>query len=201
MEKIFEKAQINVEHDLLGAARASCGKEAGLSGILGTGSNCCVYDGNNIIKDYRTGGYILGDEGGGVHMGKSVLKSFIEDKMPKDVREKFDAIYHTNVDEILENIYKKPLPNRYIAKFSQFAFQNREMVFLQKVILDSLISFFDSQVLRFEQAKTLPLNLIGSIAFHYQDYIREIAKTKNVRIGNILEKPISALVLYHHELS
>jgi N-acetylglucosamine kinase-like BadF-type ATPase len=199
LKRHFKKAKITVSHDLLGAARAACGHQAGLAGINGTGSNCCVFNGSEIIDSFPSGGYSIGDEGGGVNLGRRLLKAYIEEYLPADLRQKFDHRYKTDVDEILVNLYKKPYPNRYMANFSRFMFQNKEHPFISKLLLEEFDAYFDHQVLRFDQAKELPLNLVGSIAFYYHEYIKEVASNKGVTIGTILEKPISGLSLYHQE--
>ncbi len=198
---VFKNAQIKVKHDLLGAARASCGTEAGIAGILGTGSNCCLFDGKHVSREYRTGGYIIGDEGGGVNIGKRIIKAFIEDYMPNDLREKFDQRYALSVDDILENMYKKPSPNRFLASFSQFAFHHKEHPFISELIYRSFSAYFKNQVCRYPESKNLKLNLVGSIAFYYQEIIRKVAQEYKVAIGTIIEKPISGLSLYHTSIS
>lgn len=195
--QIFNSAKIKVMHDLLGSARAACGKNAGLAAILGTGSNCCVYDGSEIVKSRPSGGYILGDEGGGVNLGKRLLKTYVEKDLPSDLAEALENRYACNHEEILENIYKKPYPNRYMAQFSRFIYHHREHFFIAELIEMEFKAFFDHQVLRYEEALQLPLNLVGSIAFYYHEYIRSIAAEKGVRVGTILEKPISGLSLFH----
>ena len=201
LEKVFSNAKIEIEHDLLGAARAACGRNRGLAAILGTGSNCCLFDGENIIKSYRSGGYIIGDEGGGVDFGKRIIKAFIEDKMPIDLREKFDFRYKLKVDDILIKIYKEDFPNRFLASFSNFIYQNKNHPFIVELISKSFRSFFENQVLRYTIQKDIPINAVGSIAYFYHDYFRAIAEEYSIPVGNIIEKPIAALTLYHQSLS
>ncbi|MEQ8909559.1 MAG: hypothetical protein RIC95_10230 [Vicingaceae bacterium] len=196
----FPKAKIEVEHDLLGSARAACGHGAGLAGILGTGSNCCVYDGKNITDSFPSGGFSISDEGGGVKLGRRLLKAYIEEYLPQDLKKSFDLRYKIEVDEILENLYKKPYPNRYMAAFSRFVYHHREHPFTAELIQEEFRAFFDHKVLRFEAAKTLPLSLVGSVAFYYHEFIKAVAQEKGIGMGTILEKPISGLSLYHQEL-
>ncbi len=197
LKKVFTAANIHVFHDLLGSARAACGKNAGLAAILGTGSNCCVYNGNEIIESRPSGGYILSDEGGGVNLGKRLLKAYIEKDLPLDLNTAFEKRYGYSSEDILEHIYKKPHPNRFMAQFSRFIYHHRENHFIAQLIEKEFIAFFEHQVLRYDEALELPLNLVGSIAFYYHEFIRAIAAEKGVRVGTILEKPISGLSLFH----
>ncbi len=197
--KVFPKANVQVEHDLLGAARAACGKRPGLAGILGTGSNCCYYDGKTILRSFRSGGYSIGDEGGGVDIGRRVLKAWIEGNLPEELIKAFDQRYKISYDEILQALYKEDFPNRFMAKFSQFGFHHKAHPFIQAIILKSFDAYFKVQVLRHPEAKKLDLNLIGSVAFYYEDILRNVAEKHGVRIGTILEKPIAGMALYHSE--
>lgn len=197
---VFINATVTVEHDLLGAARAACGKNEGLAGILGTGSNCCVFDGQHIVQSFPSGGYILGDEGGGVSIGKALIKAFIELRMPKDLLELFNTRYKLTTTQILDKIYKEPFPNRFLASFSSFTFHHRNHPFIADLLYKVFQAYFEVQVKQFEESKNLKLNLVGSVAFYYQELIRTVAKDQSVSIGTILEKPISGLTLFHQEL-
>ena len=200
LSAVFASAKVNVYHDLLGAARAACGNSEGIAGILGTGCNSCLFDGENIVKNYRSGGFIIGDEGGGVDIGRRIIKAFIEERFDEDLKMRFDKRYKINIDEILENLYKKPQPNKYLASFSRFAFHNKEHPFIAQIIEKSIQAYFDERILRFDKATEIPLNLVGSIAFYYQEIIRKVAIKNKVNIGRIIEKPISGLTLYHSDI-
>lgn len=199
--KLFKNAKINIYHDLLGAARSACGSEKGLAGILGTGSNCCSFDGQHIVKEFRSGGFIIGDEGGGVSIGKAILKAYIENNMPPELVLKFDHQYKMTYDEILNSLYKKPYPNRFLASFSPFAFHNRNHYFISEILVNCFQSFFDVQVKRHENWDKLPLNLVGSIAYYYNQELSAVAEKNQIRINTILEKPIPGIALFHAGLS
>lgn len=201
LSSVFVNAEIFVEHDLLAAARASCGREKGIAVILGTGSNCCLYDGAKIIKSYPSGGYLLGDEGGGFHLGKQLLKAFIEERLPSELRERFIKRYGISSSELLHQLYQEDFPNRYMASFSPFIFHHRQHSFMAKLIANVFRDFFDRHLVRFEECKTLPINFVGSVAYYYQEFINEQIRHFGFQQGRVIEKPISALCLYHQDLS
>ena len=196
-EKVLPDSNINVSHDLLGAARASLGDEIGIVGILGTGSNCCAYDGKQITKEYRSGGYILSDEGGGVFMGKLLLKAFIEDELESQIHNAFSNEYNLDVDQILKMIYKEPYPNRFIASFSKFILRHHDHTQMRAIIEANFNAFFEQKVSRFENYTNLPLGFVGSIANHFEIHLKEAAERFNCRISVIEAKPIDALIRYH----
>lgn len=196
---LFPKTPIFVEHDLLGAARAACGRNAGLAGILGSGSNCCFFDGENIIEEFSTSGYFLGDEGGGVFMGKKLLKDFIENRMPADIKKSFDERYKLSKHDILNKLSTDERPNQFLASFAMFIYHHRDHDYIHEIIQYNFQQYFEIQVKSFSEYKNYPLNLVGSVAYYYQEYIRSIAQDNGIMIGNVLEKPIAGLTLYHME--
>lgn len=200
LKERFPSTEVLIEHDLLAAARATLGHKAGLAGILGTGSNCCRFDGEKIIEEYRSGGYIIGDEGGGVFLGKLIIKAFIEDRMESDLREQFEADYQLDTDGILESIYKKPFPNKFLASFAKFAAKNRSHPSINDMIEKNFRAFFETQLLRFREVTELELGLVGSVAHHFEDEIRKISRDYNIHTGKIIQQPINALLAYHRAM-
>jgi len=194
---VFPRAKVYVAHDLLGAARAACGRTKGLAAILGTGSNACVFDGKQITESFPSGGYLLADEGGGVHLGREVLKAYIEHRLPEELAKKFYKRYPMKPNQLLKELYGEEFPNRYMATYSFFVFHHRNHPFMSGLIQRVLGAFFENQLLRFEESKSYPINFVGSVAFYYQDFLYELAGHYQLKIGNIIEKPISALCLYH----
>lgn len=196
-KKSFPKAEVYVSHDLLGAARACLGDLPGLVGILGTGSNCCTYDGNEISREFRSGGFILSDEGGGVYMGKMLLKAYIEGELEADLRQSFDHEFNLNIDMILHKIYKEKMPNRFIASFSEFIGNHQTHPQIRDIIYENFNAFFKQKVCRFEDYHNQPLGIVGSIADHFESQLRDVAQTFQCNISRIEAKPIGALIKYH----
>src|SRR6476661_926596 len=122
MQMFFKNASVNIGHDLLAAARALLGNDRGFAAILGTGTNTCIYDGEDIEMSIDSLAYILGDEGSGCYIGKKLLSDYIRGYMPKNVRDVFWETFKLTPDEILDNVYTKPLPNRFCASFSKFVY-------------------------------------------------------------------------------
>lgn len=194
----FNKATIEVEHDMLAAARATCGDKSGMVAILGTGSNSCLYDGNNIVENVAALGYILGDYGSGVHIGKTFLQKMLGKELPLEIEEAFHQQYNLSITDILDAVYKQPLPNRFLASFSQFVFQHLQHPSIKKIVENCFDCFFQSNIIKYTNYQSQPLHLIGSIAFIYQDILKEIAEKYKVKVGKIIKQPIDELVHYHH---
>lgn len=199
LSNIFKNAEIEVQHDLLGVARALCGREAGIAAILGTGSNSCEYDGKQIVANIPSLGFILGDEGSGAHLGKELLRAFAYGELPEDLKNKFDFRYKTSISEILENTLQKPMANRYTAGFAKFLFHNINHPFISNIVINCFTEFFDRHICKYRSHKNVPLHFVGSIAYYFGDRLRYVAEEKGIVLGNILEKPIAALTLYHHQ--
>jgi glucosamine kinase len=190
-------AKVDVTHDLMAAARALCGKDKGIACILGTGSNSCYYNGKKIIKNSPGLGYVLGDEGSGAYLGKKVLQYYLYDTFDDELRGRFDLTYTTNVAEILENVYKKPLPNRYLAGFTKFLAENRGHYMVENIIEDGLNDFFFSHLCKYRETWTLPVSFAGSVAFGFKDVLQQLCNSYEFELGKVLKNPMEGLVAYH----
>ena len=197
LQKVFPKAAIKVDHDLMGAAKALCGNEKGVACILGTGSNSCYYNGKKIVKNSPGLGYILGDEGSGAYLGKKVLQYFLYNTYDPDLMDRFKAKYNTSAVEILEAVYKQPLPNRYLAGFVTFLVENRGHYMIENIIEDGFNDFFFNHVYKYRESWTMPINFIGSVAFGFKDVLKEMCNTYELQLGKVSKNPMEGLVKYH----
>ena len=199
LKSVFFGAETAVTHDLLAAARALCHKEPGIACILGTGSNSCLYDGEKIVDKIPPLGYVLGDEGSGSYIGKQLLNAFLKRDMPADLSEKFAKRFEAEVATVLENVYRKPSPSRYIAGFSRFAFHHLKHPYIFRLVYKSFEDFFEKNVCKYENYQQYKVHFTGSIAFYYSNVLRQVANDKGLFVKNIVEAPIAGLTLYHQE--
>jgi glucosamine kinase len=195
---VFEKAMVSVNHDLMAAARALCGRKKGIACILGTGSNSCYYDGKKIVKNSPGLGYVLGDEGSGAYLGKKVIQYYLYGTFDEELRARFDASYTTNASGILENVYKKPMPNRYLAGFCRFLAENRGHYMIENIIEDGLNDFFFTHLCKYRETWTLPVSFAGSVAFGFQDVLKQLCNSYEFELGKIMKNPMEGLVEYHN---
>ncbi|HZK64276.1 MAG TPA: N-acetylglucosamine kinase [Puia sp.] len=197
LKMVFPKAKAEVENDLTGAGRGVCGREKGIVAILGTGSNSGYYNGRHIVKNSPGLGYVLGDEGSGAYLGRKVLQYYLYKTFDEDLAARFDHEYHTDADEILDNVYKKPLPNRYIAAFAMFLAKNRGHYMIENIIEDGLQDFFFNHLCKYPETWKLPVHFVGSVAHGFQDILNELCSTYKWELGKILRKPMDGLIAYH----
>ncbi len=197
LKKLFPETRIEATHDLMAAARALCGNNKGIACILGTGSNSCYYDGKKIVKNSPGLGYVLGDEGSGAYLGKKVIQYYLYNTFDEDLRARFDAKFVTTPVEILENVYKKPLANRYLASFAIFLAENRGHYMIENIIEDGLNDFIINHLYKYRESWTLPINFAGSIAFGFRDVLKELCNSYELELGTILKNPMEGLIAYH----
>lgn len=197
LKEVFPGVPAEVENDLLGAARALCGREKGVACILGTGSNSCYYNGTRIAKNSPGLGYVLGDEGSGSYLGKKVIQYYLYNTFDEDLRARFDARFVTTPSEILDNVYKKPLPNRYLASFALFLVENRGHYMIENIIEDGLNDFFFHHVYKYRESWKNPIHFVGSVASGFQDVIRDLAVGNGLEVGRIIQNPMEGLVAFH----
>lgn len=196
LSAFFTNAYISVDHDLIGSAYATCGNKKGLTCILGTGSNISYFDGENVHKTKHGLGYVLGDEGSGTFFGRKVLVSYLYKTMPTDLSIAFATQFPIDKDIVIDHIYRKPLPNAYLAGFSRFMINHKEHPYIQKILRDGFQEFIDTNVKDYKEHKTLECNFVGSIAFYYQDVLRTVFAENNIKVGKILQKPIEGIYDY-----
>jgi glucosamine kinase len=197
IQRAFPDAIVAVDHDLMGAAKALCGNDKGVACILGTGSNSCYYNGKKIVKNSPGLGYVLGDEGSGAYLGKKVIQYFLYNTFDADLMDRFNAKFNTNNIEILDAVYKKPLPNRYLASYAVFLAENRGHYMIENIIEDGFNDFFFHHIYKYRESWTLPVNFVGSIAYGFKDVLKEMCSAYELQLGKVIKKPMDGLIKFH----
>ena len=197
LSKVFVGAEVEVRHDLMGAARALCGDEQGVACILGTGSNSGYYNGKAITRNSPGLGYVLGDEGSGAYLGKRVLQYFLYNTFDEELRAKFESQYKVSGPEILDAVYKQPLPNRYLASFAHFLSENRGHYMVENIVEDGINDFFFQHLCKYRESWSKPIHFIGGVAHAFKDVVRELGHSYEFDIGKIVEAPMDGLEAYH----
>ncbi len=186
---------IHLQSDLVGSAIALCGNNEGIACILGTGSNSCYWNGEKIVKNVPPLGYILGDEGSGAVLGKLFIADLLKGQLSQELSAKFFQQYRTNYEEIINKVYKEKLPNRSLAQYAYFLLENIEDKQIQTIVKQSFDSFIKRNILHYPTH--LKIHFVGSIAVAFESILRETLLEHRLQIGQILQKPIDALVKYH----
>lgn len=197
IRNVYPDADIKVTVDVMGAARALCGKEKGIACILGTGSNSCYYDGKKIVKNSPGLGYVLGDEGSGACLGRKVLQYYLYKTFDEELQYKFETKYAVTAADILDHVYKKPLPNRYLAGYALFLSENRGHYMVENIIEDGLNDFFFTHLCKYGESWKYPIHFVGGVADAFRDVIRELCNTYEFELGTILKNPMQGLIEYH----
>ena len=193
----FGKVKISITHDLMAAARALCGNEKGIACILGTGSNSCYFNGDKIIKNSPGIGFILGDEGSGAYLGKRIIQYYLYHTFDTELKEKFQMKYEISAALILQNVYREPLPNRYLASFTSFLSENRGHYMIENILEDCLNDFFFNHIYKYTESWSLPIHFVGGIAHTFSDVIIELCNSYELTPGRIFKAPIDGLIKYH----
>jgi N-acetylglucosamine kinase-like BadF-type ATPase len=196
LRAIFPNAAVEVEHDLLAAARATCGRNAGIACILGTGSNSCYFDGTRILDNVPSLGWLLGDEGSGTHLGKALLRAMFYRELPADLQAAFDADYPEGHDAIKDRVYEKGA-NAYLAAFTRFLGENLQHPLVRNLVAGSLGEFLDRHVVKYQGYQQVPIHFVGSIAYHFQDVLAKCMEERKLKLGIVVRKPIYPLADYH----
>ena len=188
---------MEVNSDILAAARGLYQDQAGIACILGTGSNSCFYDGEKIAQNVSSLGFILGDEGSGAAMGKSFISDLLKNQLGEELKEKFLKEYKTDAGTIMDCVYRRPNPNRYLASFSPFILRNIGNRYVHAMVKENLKAFFRRNVMQYDY-RNHPVSFVGSVAYFYKDILLEAAEEVGIsRIGRIERVPIDGLIRFH----
>lgn len=197
IKQVFTQAEVHVSHDLDGAAYATCEGKPGISCILGTGSNACHFDGKTVSQARPSLGYILGDEGSGAYFGKILVTKFLYKQLPDDIHQLFSNKYSIGKAQIIDSVYRKPRPNTFLASFMDFFGENKSHPFVQETIAKGMNHFLETHVTCLKDYQTIPCHFIGSVAFYFQDILKQETDKLGIKMGNVIQKPIDGLVEYH----
>ncbi|MFA5769090.1 MAG: hypothetical protein WC871_06070, partial [Bacteroidales bacterium] len=198
-ERVFPGCEVEANSDLLAAARCLCGHEKGIAAILGTGANTCFYDGQKIADNVPACGYILGDEGGGAVLGKKFVSDYLKRMLPEDLREAFEKQYKLGLLDIIEKVYRQPMPNRFLASFTLFLGEHHTHPYIREFLAKAFDEFFLRNIIHYDY-KTYPVNIVGSVAFYFRDQVEAAATRNGMRVGKIVRTPVEGLVSYHKDL-
>lgn len=189
--------EVEVNSDMLGAARGLCGYESGIACILGTGSNSCLYNGKDIAANVSPLGFILGDEGSGAVLGKLFVSDLLKNQLTPGLKEKFLEKFNLAPGDIIDKVYRKPFPNRFLATFAPFISEHREDPTVRALVLNGFKAFLKRNVMQYDKYDQVPVHFVGSVAYYFKDILQEAMKEMGVLMGNISQSPMNGLVLYH----
>lgn len=201
LRKAFPQSDLMVDHDLLAAARALFGDEAGIACISGTGANTCYYDGKKIVRNIYSPGLSLGDEGSGGFLGRMVARDYMRRVLPQAMMEKFETFTKDRADDIMEKVYRKPFPNRYLASLAPFVIQNQQDPHMYQLAYENFNQMFVQCVCRYENYQKLPIRFVGSIAAYLRPVLDKVAADHGCKVDKVIGSPMDTLADYHMQRS
>lgn len=193
---VFKAEKIMVDTDLIAACLALTGENPAAIGLLGTGSNSCIWNGSKVTLRTPSLGYILGDEGGGVSIGKQLVSDFLKNQMPLELRIKFIEKYDVSTDIVIERVYQMQQPNKYLAAFAPFAEAHITHPYCRSIIKNQFDAFIQRNILNYDNIEKYELHFCGSIAYHHRDILKEIVEQNNLKLGKIIKEPINEIAQY-----
>ncbi len=192
------KTPTTVESDLLGAARGLLVNEPGLACILGTGSNSCLYDGHSIVKNVRSLGYILGDEGSGAALGRIFLGDCLKNLAPADLTSLFFERCGATPNTVMDEVYNNPNANRSLSAYSFFLSEHLDNEYVRELIKNEFMRFFSRNLLQYDY-KDYPICFVGSVACTYSEILCEVADYYGVEIKKIIQRSMPGIVHFHND--
>lgn len=192
--EVFPQAtDIEAHGDLLGACMVLCGHHEGIACILGTGANSCLYDGKRIVMNTPPLGYILGDEGSGAVLGVRFLNALYKNRLPENIRTAFETHTQMSMAQVIERVYRQPMPNRWLASLSTFIHDYISEPAVEQLVIENFRQFIVRNINLYHRPD-LPINAVGSIAFYYKDQLERAVKAEGYTLGKVVRSPLDALV-------
>lgn len=196
LQDFFNGTKVHAYTDLMGAARALCGKKPGIACILGTGSNSCMYDGKEITKNVSPLGYILGDEGSGAYLGKKFIADCLKGQLPENIKNDFLINCGLTAEDILRKVYREPQTNRFLASLTPYIYNIRHEALVKNFLHECFADFFERNVMKYDTS--LEISFTGSVSWYFQEEIKETAKRLNLKTGKFIKEPIWGLKEFHN---
>jgi N-acetylglucosamine kinase-like BadF-type ATPase len=198
LKSYFPKTEVSVHEDTYAAVYATTNKrEKAIVCILGTGSNCSYFDGTVLHQKVQSLGYIIMDDCSGNQLGRQLIRAYYFNKMPQKLAEEFETTYDLDADVIKQNLYKEGKPNAYLATFAKFLVQHKEDPFFQKIIIDAIEDLVDNYIFQYDNCREIPVHFVGSIAYYIKEELAQVFQKHELKLGNVIKKPIDGLVQYH----
>ena len=195
LQKTFINANcIKVDNDVMGAAISLFNGQKGIACILGTGSNSCIFDKNAIVLNLPAPGYVLGDEGAGTYLGKKLLRDFLYNRLPKEIMDFLNIDLKLKEEDIYQNIYSNPRPNRYLASFAPIFDKFKNTAYAYETLVEGFEDFIKFHILPYEHYKNYPIGSVGSIGFVFQDAFKIALKKYDLELSVVYKQPIDGLV-------
>lgn len=194
LKAAFPNATIEVYSDLMCACRAVCADKPGIVGILGTGASSCLYDGEKIVAQAPSLGWLLGDEGSGTYLGKMLVTAYLQNELSDVVNAEFERRYGFTQQQLVREVATQSNPRQFFASFAPFVEDYLSDLSVKSLCLNAFNEYFRRFVCRYDNYQKYTLNLVGSIAYAFRNVISEVAQNHQVSIGNIAKAPMEILV-------
>lgn len=194
---LFPEAEIEYASDLLDAARSVCGHKPGIAAIMGTGSNSCLYDGEKIVKNVHSSGYILGDEGGAACLGKMFMADFLKGLVPEPLASEFASRFEVDYLTVVNNVYKSATPSKYLGSFAPFiAGHYGNDAYVTELMEENFRQLIVRCLMQYD-IKLYPVGVVGGFGYAYRDVLKKVGTEYGIRFSDIIASPIEGLIQYH----
>lgn len=199
LKSLPEAACVEAHSDMLGAARALCGRKKGIASILGTGANSCLYDGEQIVQNTPALGYIIGDEGSGAVLGKRFIHDLYGGRLSDELKADFETETGLSLPVIIDRVYRQPMANRFLGSFCEYIHNHVHMAAVHNLVVDNFCAFLTCHIAPYGR-RELPVSCVGSVAWYFKDELHEAARLEGFKLGTILQSPMQGLIQYHTKL-
>jgi N-acetylglucosamine kinase-like BadF-type ATPase len=195
-------AQVYFYSDILAASRSLFGDGSGVVAIMGTGSNSCLYENGDVVKNIRPGGYVLGDEGSGVWLGREFLSDFVKGLLPTEVEDAFIKEFALDYTQIVRKVYKEQAASAFMASLAPFIMSQRENDYVKELLRRCIEAFVIRALARYgtfasDPVVAMKVGVVGSFGCACEDILKDVGQRYGLEFVRFLKSPIDELVKYH----
>ena len=193
-QEVFPEAEeVITGSDIIGAARVLLGENKGIACILGTGANSCLWDGTQIVMQTPALGYILGDEGSGAVLGKMLVNALYKGALPARVKKAFEESYSIDMFRVIENVYRKPNANVWLASLTRFIAEHIQEEGMEQLVMENFNLFVNRNILPY-RCPECPVSFVGSVAYHFSKQLEKALHANGLSLGKIVQSPLDAFL-------
>ena len=196
VESLVNVSDVDVQNDMLGAARSVCGHDSGIVAILGTGSNTCFYDGRTITQKVMAGGFILGDDGSGAVLGKLFLADYLKGLVPEPIKSDFESKFDSTYSGIVSNVYKSSSPSGYLGTIAPFVVSHYEEPYAKELVDRNFRNFIQRSLLHYD-VRNYPVGVVGGFGNANREKFTRLCEESGIRVSRFVPAPIEGLIDYH----
>jgi N-acetylglucosamine kinase-like BadF-type ATPase len=185
---------VEVADDIQAVVDGCLPGKSGVAVILGTGANSGYFENGKLVEKVPALGYVLGDEGSGAALGKALLHAYYNQLLPAVIMDAMNKKFDLKREIVLEQVYRQPYPNRYLASFATFIHAHLNVPAIYDLVRKQFELCYQFQLNRYPNVTEVPVAISGSVGFHFSPLIGAVLSEYGITNATFYQSPVDGLV-------